>query len=268
MEKKKEVIKKKQKDTEQKLVCSIVIPVYNAERFIEETVRSVMNQTIKDIEIICVNDCSKDNSVDIIKKLQKEDKRIILLENETNLKVSQTRNKGINFAKSDWIALLDADDKWEPNFLEKVIARRDETGGRLVSTSCKYMSNEGKLLEGEFIIDKEITYKKLLKQNKILCSSVFVEKALLQKYPFYADAVHEDYVCWLNVLKEIGTSYGVQEPLMIYRLTVGSKSRNKFKALKMSYNTYKIHGLNFLKRSYYTICNAINGLKKYSKIKK
>lgn len=251
-----------------KLVCSVVMPVYNAERFLEETLRSVMNQTIKDIEIICVNDCSKDKSVEIIKKLQKEDKRIVLLENETNMKVSQTRNNGVRIAKADWVALLDSDDKWEPTYLEKVIARRDETGGRLISTSCKYMSNEGELLEGEFIVDEEITYKKLLKQNKILCSSVFIDKALLEKYPFFADAVHEDYVCWLNILKEIGVSYGVQEPLMIYRLTAGSKSRNKFKALKMSYNTYRIHGLNFFKRCYYTMCNAINGLKKYSKIKK
>ena len=94
-----------------------------------------------------------------------------------------------------------------------------------------------------------------------------IKKELLLKYPFFADAVHEDYVCWLNILKEIGKSYAVSEPLLIYRLTTGSKSRNKFKAIKMSYNTYKIHGLNFFKRCYYTCCNAINGLKKYSKIK-
>lgn len=257
-----------EKNKNKKPVCSVVIPVYNAENFIEDTLRSVINQTIKDIEIICVDDCSKDNSVKIIKKLQKEDNRIILLENETNLKVSQTRNNGVNIAKADWIALLDSDDKWEPTYLEKVIARRNETGGKLISTSCKYMTNEGKLLDSEFIIDEEITYKQLLKQNKILCSSVFIEKALLEKYPFFADNVHEDYVCWLSILKEIKVSYGVKEPLMIYRLTVGSKSRNKLKAIKMSYNTYRIHGLNFFKRCYYTFCNAINGLKKYSKIEK
>ncbi|MBQ8430434.1 MAG: glycosyltransferase family 2 protein [Clostridia bacterium] len=99
------------------LKCSVVIPVYNAENFIETTLRSVVNQTIKDIEIICVNDCSKDNSVNIIKKLQQEDSRIILIENETNQKVSQPRNNGIKNAKSEWIALLDADDMWEQTFL-------------------------------------------------------------------------------------------------------------------------------------------------------
>ena len=249
------------------LKCSVIIPVYNAEKFIENTLRSVMNQTIKDIEIICINDCSKDNSVEIIKKLQQEDDRIVLLENEVNLKVSQTRNKGVEYAHADWVALLDSDDAWESDYLEKVIKRRNETNGQLICTSCKYMQNDGSILDSEFIIKSEITYKMLLKQNTILCSSVFIKKDLLKKYPFYADAVHEDYVCWLSILKEINIAYGVQKPLMIYRLTTGSKSRNKFKAIKMSFHTYRKHGLNFFKSLYYTFCNAINGLKKYSKIK-
>ena len=250
-----------------KPLVSVVMPVYNAEKYIEKALSSVMNQTIKDIEILCVNDCSKDNSVEIIKKLQKKDSRIVLIENETNLKVSQTRNNGVNHAKADWIALIDSDDAWEPDYLEKVMARQEQTGGQLISTSCKFMDDDGKILDSAFIVPEEISYKQLLKQNKILCSSVFIKKELLLKYPFFADAVHEDYVCWLNILKEIGKSYAVSEPLLIYRLTTGSKSRNKFKAIKMSYNTYKIHGLNFFKRCYYTCCNAINGLKKYSKIK-
>ena len=194
---------------------------------------------MSEIEIICIDDCSTDKSVEIIEKLQKKDKRIVLLKNETNLKVSQTRNKGVQYAKAEWIALLDSDDKWEPNYLEEVIKRRDETNALIVSTSCKFMDNDGNLLNSSFIIKPEITYKMLLKQNLILCSSTFIKKELLLKYPFYADEVHEDYVCWLSILKEIEKSYGVLEPLMIYRLTTGSKSRNKFKAIKMSYNTYK-----------------------------
>jgi len=250
------------------LICSIVMPVYNAERFIKNTINSVLNQTISNFELICVDDCSKDGSVEIIKQMQKQDDRIVLIQNETNLKVSQTRNKGVQAAKSDWIALLDSDDMWEPNYLEEVVKRREETQGQLICTSCKYMDNEGTRLSSEFIIPPEITYKMLLKQNTILCSSVMIKKDLLINNPFYADDVHEDYVCWLKILKEIGVAYGVQNPLMIYRLTTGSKSRNKFKAIKMSYNTYKKHGLGFFKRCFYTVCNAINGLKKYSKIKK
>jgi hypothetical protein len=213
------------------LECSVIMPVHNAEKFIEKTLNSVINQTVKNFEVICVDDCSTDKSVEIIKNFQSKDSRIKLIQNETNLKVSQTRNVGVQHAAAEWVALLDSDDAWEPEYLESVIKRRNETNGLLMCTSCKYMNDEGELLESEFIIDSEITYKKLLKQNKILCSSVFVKKELLQKYPFYADKVHEDYVCWLSILKEIKVAYGVTEPLMIYRLTTGSKSRNKFKAI-------------------------------------
>ena len=250
------------------LKCSVVIPVYNAENFIETTLRSVVNQTIKDIEIICVNDCSKDNSVNIIKKLQQEDSRIILIENETNQKVSQTRNNGIKNAKSEWIALLDADDMWEPTFLEKVLAKRDEKNAKIVVSSESFMDNDGVRLQGAFIVKEEILYKNILKQNCISCSAVLVKKELLLENPFYADEVHEDYLCWLTILKKIGVAYGVQEALSVRRLTTGSKSRNKFKALKMSYKTYKKHGLGLFKRLFYTFCNGINGLKKYSSIKK
>ena len=254
-------------NTNNNLACSVIIPVYNAERFIENTLKSVMNQTVKNIEIICVNDCSKDASSEVIKKLQATDNRIVLLENEKNLRVSGTRNNGIKNAKSDWVALLDADDMWEPTFLEKVLAKRDEKKAQLVVSSESFMDNDGKRMNGEFKVKEEILYKDLLKQNSISCSAVLIEKKLLLENPFYADEVHEDYLCWLTILKKIGKAYGVQESLSVRRLTVGSKSRNKFKAIKMSYNTYKKHGLGFFKRMYCTFCNAINGIKKYSKVK-
>lgn len=252
---------------ENELCCSVVMPMYNAENFIEDAVRSVMNQTVRNIEIICVDDCSKDKTVEIVKKLQEEDSRIILLQNETNSRVSQTRNNGINIAKSEWIALLDSDDKWEKDHLECLINRQKETGGKIIHSSYGFMTHEGKVLDNQFIVDESISYKKLFKQNKILPSASMIEKSLLLKYPFYADKVHEDFVCWLSIMKEIQVAYGVTKPTVIYRLTEGSKSRNKLKALMMSYNTYKVHGVGFFKRLYYTFCNGLNGLKKYSKIK-
>lgn len=252
----------------EKLVCSIVVPMYNAENFISQTLDSILSQTEKNFEVICVDDCSKDRTIEIVKEYQKKDSRIKLIQNESNLKVSRTRNRGIEIAQADWIALLDSDDMWETTFLEEVIKKRNETNARLVSTSCKFMTNEGEILSNEFIVNDVIKYKELLKQNSILCSSVFIEKNLLIKYPFFADSVHEDYVCWLSILKEIGCSYAVTKPLMIYRLTTGSKSRNKLKAIKMTYFTYRKHGLNPISSLFYTFCNAINGIKKYSKINK
>ncbi len=249
------------------LICSVVIPVYNAEKFIKDTLNSVLNQTVKDIEIICVDDCSTDKSAEIISSMQQLDDRIILLKNEKNSKVSQTRNNGINFAHSDWIALLDADDMWEPNYLEEILKRREQTNGKMFFTAASFISNDGESIEKKFFVKEVLEYKNLLKQNSITCSSVFIQKSLLQENPFYADDVHEDYLCWLNILKKIKYAYGVNKPLVIYRLTKGSKSRNKFKAIKMSFKTYRKHGLNLIKSWFYTFCNAINGLKKYKGLK-
>ncbi|MBQ8430435.1 MAG: glycosyltransferase family 2 protein, partial [Clostridia bacterium] len=101
-------------------------------------------------------------------------------------------------------------------------------------SSESFMDNDGVRLQGAFIVKEEILYKNILKQNCISCSAVLVKKELLLENPFYADEVHEDYLCWLTILKKIGVAYGVQEALSVRRLTTGSKSRNKFKALKMS----------------------------------
>lgn len=249
------------------IVCSVVIPMYNVQRFIENTLNSVLRQTEKRIEIICVDDASTDDTVKVVKQLQKKDKRIILIQNETNMNVSQTRNRGVQTAKSEWIALLDADDMWEENFLEEVLKKKDEKNASMVATSEKFMNDE-QIVLGEFIVKDEITYKDLLKQNSVSCSAVLIKKQLLLENPFYADDVHEDYLCWLSIVKKIGKIYGVKKSVSIRRLTTGSKSRNKLKTIKMSYRTLKEHGVGFFKRCYYITFNMMNGIKKYRKIKK
>lgn len=245
---------------------SVVITVYNAEQFIERTIRSVMNQTVRDIEIICVNDCSRDNSRNIILDLMKEDDRIILIDNEENMKVSKTRNRGIERARAPFVALLDSDDEWKSTYLETMLMRQRETGAQVIYCSYDFMTNDGTVLPASFIVKESVTYKQLFRQNIIAPSASLVSRDLYLKYPFYADKVHEDYVCFLSILREIGVAYGVPEPLVIYRLTDGSKSRNKLKSILMTYRTYKTHGVSFFKRCFYTLCNALNGIKKYKKV--
>ncbi len=249
-------------------LVSIIIPVYNAENFIKQTLDSVINQTYKNLEIICVNDCSTDKSLEILNEYAKKDSRIKVLSNEVNSKVSKTRNHGVLHASAEWIALLDSDDYWEKDFIEKAVALKNKMNAEIVSTSYKFVTHEGEAIEKIYVVPEKYTYKDMLKQNRISCSAVLIKKQLLIDNPFYADAVHEDYLCWLTIMKKVGVGYGVQDPVSVYRLTKNSKSRNKIKAIKMSYKTYKMHGLNFFKRCYYTFCNAINGLKKYHKVSK
>ena len=98
-------------------LVSVIIPCYNAEKYVEEAVRSIMKQTYLDLEIIVIDDCSTDGTNEILQSLSLEDSRIVFLKNETNLKLIKTLNLGISISKGKFIARMDADDISEPERL-------------------------------------------------------------------------------------------------------------------------------------------------------
>ena len=98
---------------------SVIIPVYNVEKYLHKTLDSVINQTLKDIEIICVDDCSSDNSFDILEQYRKKDSRIKIIKNSKNQGVGAARNIGMDFATGDYIMFLDSDDWYENVAIEK-----------------------------------------------------------------------------------------------------------------------------------------------------
>lgn len=106
------------KNLDKGLKVSVIMPVYNAEKYLKMSVGSLVNQTLKDIEIICINDNSKDGSLDVLQQMQKRDSRIIVLNNEVNLGAAETRNKGISAARGEYIVFLDSDDFFYPEMLE------------------------------------------------------------------------------------------------------------------------------------------------------
>lgn len=109
-------------------IVSIIMPTYKCGLYIEESVKSVQAQTYKNWEIIIVDDCSGDDTIQSVSKLQEQDPRIKLFQNEKNSGAAVTRNKALREAKGRWIAFLDSDDLWEPTKLEKQIAFMVENG--------------------------------------------------------------------------------------------------------------------------------------------
>jgi len=97
---------------------SVIIPVYNSVKYLKKTLNSLINQTFKDFEVLCVNDCSTDNSLEILKEFSKQDKRITILNNEKNLGAALSRNVGIDKARGEYIYFLDADDYIDEKYLE------------------------------------------------------------------------------------------------------------------------------------------------------
>lgn len=246
-------------------IVSIIMPAYNADRFIREAIDSVLSQTYEDWELIVVDDCSEDKTATSVKEFA--DDRIRLLQNEKNLGVAASRNKGIAEAKGSYIAFLDGDDLWRACKLKvqmDLIADRSDV---LCYTSYDFISENGDSVKTPYIVPCSTNYDSMLDENVIGCSSVVLSKSLLSDVPepFDGEFYHEDYVLWMDLLRRKSvTTVGVEEVLMSHRQVATARSISKKKAAVERWKIYrdklkmsKIQSLShFLKY-------ALRGIKKY-----
>ena len=247
--------------SESKPLVSILMAAYNAEKTIGYAIRSVLKQTFRDWELIVINDCSVDGTEDAVRSF--DDPRIRLLTNEINMGVGKTRRKGLDAARGEWIAVLDSDDMWAPEKLEKQLKLARETGAELIFTASAFVDNDGNPIDWLLHAPATISYHELLKQNLVSNSSALVTGELYRRHYTAEDDIHEDFAIWLSITREGKTAYGIDEPLLIYRLTRSSRSGNKLRAARMNWRTYRYLGLNCFEASYYMCWYAIRGLKKY-----
>lgn len=248
-------------------LISIIMAAYNAEKTIEQAINSVLSQTYPDFELLVVNDCSTDKTAMLAEAIVKKDDRVRLISNEKNSGVSYTRKHGLEEASGEWVAILDSDDAWVPEKLEKQINLQKKTNADLLFTGSAFMDADGKPIDWYLAAPAEVTYRQLLKQNVLSNSSALVRKELYAKYYAVGDGMHEDFALWLNILKDGRKAYGVDEPLLIYRIAKSSKSGNKFKAAKMNWNTYRYIGLNPIEAAYYEGWYMIKNVIKYTNLK-
>lgn len=243
------------------LMVSVVMPAYNCERYIDKAISSVLAQKAS-LELVIVEDRSTDNTAEVIKPFL-SDSRIIYIQNEHNMGAAASRNAGVKRALGKYIAFLDADDCWREDKLEKQLKLMEEKNAVLSSTGRQIMTEEGRLTDRYMGIPEEITYKQLLRGNVLNTSGVMIRTDMARKYPMTQEQLHEDYITWLSILKEGYTAYGLDEPLLMYRLMQGTKSGNKLKSARMTYGVYRYMGYNVPQSLYYFICYAVNGVRKY-----
>jgi len=247
-------------------LISIVMPAYNAERYIEESITSVINQTYKNWELIVIDDGSKDNTVPIIKKMVQNDPRIKLYTNNKNLGVSATRNKAVSLSNGSWIAFLDSDDMWEEAKLDKQMRMVVNRKADFIFTVSSFIDEDGRIYKGQFNVPYIVSFHKLKKQNVISCSSVLTKKKYLEDIKMEKDDMHEDYAVWLRILRKYTVAYGINEPLLIYRISKDSKSGNKFKTIGMTYKVFRYIGINPIGSTYYMVKHLLGAFKKYKEI--
>lgn len=157
-------------------LVSIIMPAYNAGKYISDSIASVISQTYQNWELIIINDYSKDNTPKIIENYANADSRIKVFSNSKNVGVSETRNKGIELATGNWIVFLDSDDMWHPQKLEKQIEKIKSNSADFIFTGASYVNEKGEAYSGVFCVPEKISFNELLFQNVISCSSVLLNK--------------------------------------------------------------------------------------------
>ena len=226
---------------------------------------SVLNQTFKDWEWIITDDKSSDNSVDILKSTN--DARIILIEAQKNGGAGHARNLSLEKASGRFITFLDADDFWEPDFLEEMVNFMKKENAELAYSNYA-RCNENLIPQIEdFKADKDVTFNNLLKTCRLsLLSSMYDSQRVGKEY-FPEGSKREDHVMWLNLLKKITVGKPLPKTMARYRMHATSISRKKTNIMMDQYLVYKdFMGFSTLKSLYYTANWAINGFMKYSKV--
>lgn len=244
-------------------LVSIITPVYNAERFLSDTIKSVQNQTYKNWEILLIDDCSKDNSAQIIKEFQKYDNRIKYIKLKKNSGASVSRNEGIRNAKGRFIAFVDSDDIWKPEKLEIQIKYMLKENLGFTFTSYRYMKENGELTKKIAKAPSKINYNGLLKNTIIGCSTVVIDTDIVEYFEMPLVRRGQDTATWLQILRKEKYAYGIEQDLVNYRLVGESLSSNKIIALKRTWNTYRnVEKLGLLKSSYVFCFYVFNAIKK------
>jgi teichuronic acid biosynthesis glycosyltransferase TuaG len=246
-------------------LVSIITPVYNSEKFISETIQSVLNQTYENWEHLIVDDCSTDNSWEIINSFASQDKRIKSFRLNSNSGSGVARNLAIKNAKGKYISFLDSDDLWIPGRLEKHIGFMMQENFAFSHSSYGYITEEGAPVKKIFMVSKSpVDYKHLLKRTEISCLTAIFDQEQIGKYYMPDIRRKQDYGLWLSILKCGVKSMPYPELLAYYRQRKGSATNNKFRLIFAHYTFLrKNERLNVYSSLKYTIYWAIGGLIKY-----
>jgi teichuronic acid biosynthesis glycosyltransferase TuaG len=212
-------------------LVSIVIPVYNAARFLNRTIESVQAQHFTDWEITAVIDGkSNDNSQEILEVAATADPRIKVHAVGT-IGVVDNREYGIKLSSAPYLAFLDSDDWWHPEKLQRQLAFMQDLKAPLSCTAYYRMSEDGHSTRSLTQVPYSISYHDLLSRNIIGCLTAMIDRRACPDCSFPRIVPGEDYGLWLRLLRGGGQAYGLNEPLAFYREVAGSLSSGKWKSI-------------------------------------
>jgi len=246
-----------------KPVISVITPVYNAERFIAETIESVRSQTFTNWELILVDDASTDKSSEILQKYRQMDSRIRSVRLPSNQGAARARNRALKEARGRFLAFLDSDDLWTPEKLERQLDFMHQNGYAFTYTAYTMIDITGQD-EGMIVsVPGHMNYYDLLKNTTIGCLTVMIDSCQTGNFTMPDVRAGQDTAAWLQLLRKGITAYGLNEPLAKYRQVPGSISSNKWNAVKRTWNTYRnLEKLSLPAAAYYMAHYVANAIKR------
>lgn len=241
-------------------LVSIITPSYNSEKFIEETIKSVIKQTYKNWEMIIVDDCSTDKTCEIVNSWTVKDKRIKLIRQQKNSGAATSRNIALENSKGRFISYLDSDDIWLPNKLSKQVKFMIDMKCGFSCCSYEVIDSKGNS-KGKFVRMKgKVDYMGFLCNNLLQTVGIMVDLEVVKRDRLVMPQMRrrQDAATWLQVLKSGYMCYGIEDILAQYRRVENSLSSNKFKAAKGVWYLYrKVERLNLSMSIYCFIRYAV-----------
>lgn len=218
-------------------LVSIIMPTYNVENYITQTIKCVLSQTFMDWELVITDDCSTDSTVNLIKQFAVKDERVKLYILSHNSGAAIARNNSIEKASGRFIAFLDSDDWWYPEKLEKQIQFIQQTNCEFCFSAFEY-ADENLNVTGVSHKPKKITHKDIKLGCNIGTPGVIYDTLRIGKMYMPNMKVSEDWALWIKIIEKTRAAYSINTPLWKYRILSNSLSRNKIRLIKSNLNVY------------------------------
>tara|TARA_R110001592_G_scaffold85353_1_gene252175 strand:+ start:16614 stop:17375 length:762 start_codon:yes stop_codon:yes gene_type:complete len=222
-----------------KVEVSIIMPTYNVGHVVSQTIESVLNQTYSNWELVIVDDCSNDNTLDIVKKYASKYENIKFIESKYNNGAGISRNLGIQSAQGRFLAFLDSDDIWFPEKLERQIFYMKANEFPICHTAFNFINEAGETRSGAVYVSASINLIDNLKTTEIGTSTAVIDRNLISESIYFSEVrARQDLKLWIKLLGAGYLSHGINEVLVSYRVRPGSVSSNKIKMLWVTWVVY------------------------------
>lgn len=241
------------------MLVSVIMPTYNCGKFIAESIESLIAQTMKDWELQIVDDCSTDNTAEVLQPYLEKYPNIHYYCLEKNSGPAIARTEAMKRATGKYLAFLDSDDLWHPEKLEKQIAYMRKTGAKMSATAYAQMDEAGNDLHTVLVPPQKTDYNKCIRlANPIGNLTVMFDREALGSFEVPPIRKRNDFALWLQILKKTDYCYGMEEVLATYRLgRTGSVSKNKMKLVRYQWQLYReIEKHNVIRSTYEIGCWA------------